>query len=141
MSATSVATEAIVSLPVADLENDGLLGMFPDGPRLIGTRCDDCGRAMLGERVVCSSCVSTQVSRIALPTTGVLYSYTRLHVGADGVRPLGYVDLDDDVRTLADLREDTIPLVPGLRVELVVDGDAWFFAPVDRARDRKKEND
>jgi uncharacterized OB-fold protein len=112
------------------MDEDGLLGSFPEGPRLIGTRCIQCGRTMIGTRIVCSSCVSTDVGRVALPTTGVLYSFTRLHVGGEGVRPLGYVDLDDDVRTLADIREGEIPLQPGIRVELGVEGDDWFFAQV-----------
>ena len=84
---------------------------------------------MIGARVVCSSCVSREVSRVALPTTGTLYSFTRLHVGGEGVRPVGYVDLDDGVRTLADIREGKVPLRPDMRVELGVDGDDWFFAP------------
>ena len=46
------------------------------------------------------------------------------------VRPIGYVDLDDDVRTLADIREGDVPLEPGIRVELGVDGDDWFFSRV-----------
>ncbi|MFT4306586.1 MAG: OB-fold domain-containing protein [Microbacterium sp.] len=125
-----VATEAPASQPIADLEQDSLLGYFPDGPRLVGTRCNDCGRVMIGARVVCSNCVGRDVARIELPTTGVLYSFTRLHVGGDGIRPLGYVDLDDDVRTLTDLREGEIPLRPGQRVELGVDGDDWYFSPV-----------
>lgn len=126
----TVQTEAAVSAPVADLETDGLLGTFPEGRRLVGTRCDRCGRAMIGARVVCSSCVGREVTRIALPATGVLYSFTRLHVGSDDVRPIGYVDLDGDVRTLADLREGATPLRPDVHVELGVDGDDWFFSPV-----------
>jgi len=132
--------EATVSRPNADLESDSLLGSFPDGPRLVGTKCDRCGRAMIGVRVVCSTCVGTDVSRIELPTTGVLYTFTRLHVGGDGVRILGYVDLDDDVRTLADLRENGTPLQPGLRVELGVDGDNWFFAPVSGATEGQSDD-
>ncbi len=120
--------EAAVSAPVADLDSDGLLGTFPEGRRLVGTRCDRCGRTMIGARVVCSSCVSREVSRVALPATGVLYSFTRLHIGGEGVRPVGYVDLDGGVRTLADIREGTVPLRPDMRVELGVDGDDWFFA-------------
>ena len=53
-----------------------------------------------------------------------------------GIRPpdvelarVGYVDLDDGVRTLADIREGTMPLRPDMRVELGLDGDDWFFAP------------
>ena len=127
---TATKTEALVSQPFSDLETDSLLGQFAEGPRLIGTRCGNCGQTMIGSRVVCSSCVSTDVSIIALPTTGVLYSFTRLHPSADVVRPLGYVDLDDDVRTLADIREGDTPLEPGIRVELGVDDDEWFFARV-----------
>lgn len=121
--------EAAVSVPVADLEADSLLGTFPEGSRLTGTQCNACGQRMIGTRIVCSACVSRDVSRIALPTRGVLYSFTRLHVGADGTRPIGYVDLDD-VRTLADIREGATPVVPDMTVELGVDGDDWFFAPV-----------
>lgn len=127
--------EVAVSLPVPDLESDSLLGSFPDGPRLVGTRCVACGLTMIGSRIVCSNCVGTDVARVALPTTGVLYSFTRLHLG-DTVRILGYVDLDDDVRTLADL-DETAPLVPGIRVELAVDGDDWRFAPVAAAAEQE----
>jgi uncharacterized OB-fold protein len=127
--------EATVSAAVADLDSDGLLGTFPEGRRLVGTRCGRCGRTMIGVRVVCSSCVSREVSRVALPATGVLYSFTRLHVsgehrGGEGVRPVGYVDLDDGVRTLADIREGRVPLRLDMRVELGVDGNDWFFAPI-----------
>lgn len=128
MSTTTPTGAVTVSAPIADLESTDLLGTFPEGKRLVGTRCTSCGRTMIGTRVVCSRCVSTDVERIALPTTGELYSFTRLHVGGEGVRPLGYVDLDDDVRTLTDLREDDVPLEPGIRVRLVVDGDDWAFA-------------
>ena len=130
--AVTLAPEAVISVPVADLESDSLLGTFPEGRRLVGTRCGECGRMMIGARVVCSSCVSRDVSRVALPTAGVLYSFTRLHglSGKQGVRPVGYVDLDDGVRTLADIREGGTPLRPDMRVELGTDGDDWFFAPV-----------
>ncbi|MGO7983635.1 zinc ribbon domain-containing protein, partial [Rhizobium johnstonii] len=70
MSATTTTAPAVVSRPVADLETDDLLGMFPEGPRLLGTRCDACGRTMIGARIVCSDCVGTEVTRVALPTTG-----------------------------------------------------------------------
>jgi len=131
--------EAVASAPVADLDSDGLLGDFPAGRRLVGTRCDQCGAAMIGTRVVCSACVSQAVSRIALPAAGVLYSFTRLHGlgGGAGVRPVGYVDLDLEsgrgVRTLADLREGAVPLRPDMRVVFGTDGDDWFFTPAESA--------
>lgn len=124
---------ATPSAPIADLDSDDLLGAFPEGPRLVGTRCDDCGATMIGARVVCSSCISRTVTRVPLPRTGTLYSFTRLHVGGDGTRAIGYVDLDDDVRTLADLRDGVTPLQPDSPVELGVDGDGWFFTPATGA--------
>lgn len=123
--------EATVSLAIPDLEDDNLLGEFAEGRRLVGSTCADCKTTMIGNRVVCSSCVSQNVSRVALPSTGTLYSFTRIRVGVEGgVRPLGYVDLDGvDVRTLADLREESGALAPDMRVQLVTDGDDWFFEP------------
>jgi uncharacterized protein len=135
----STATESVVSVPIADMEQADLLGQFVEGPRLVGTTCNECGRTMIGSRIVCSNCVSRDVSRVALPTTGVLYSFTRVHVPNQPVRPLGYVDLDDDVRTLADLREGDTPLVPGMRVALGVEGDDWFFAPVAGTDERNSD--
>lgn len=121
--------EALVSLAIADLDESSLIGDFPEGRRLIGTKCSDCETTMIGSRVVCSNCVSRNVERVALPTTGSLYSYTRIRVGVDGgVKPLGYVDLDGvGVRTLADLREGAGEFVPDMRVQLGTDGDDWFF--------------
>jgi len=127
--------EAPASQPIADMEADSLIGNFPEGQRLVGSQCNACGCTMIGSRVVCSSCISRDVSRVALPSTGVLYSFTRIHVGAEGIRPLGYVDLDNGVRTLADIHEGDIPLRPDMRVELDVEDD-WFFAP---AADDKRE--
>lgn len=129
-------SEAGVSATIADLDSDSLLGDFPEGRRLVGTRCDRCGQTMIGTRFACSSCVSRDVSRVALPTTGTLYTFTRVHglsskhSGGSGVRPLGYVDLDGGVRTLADLREGSVPLRVDQPVELGTDGDDWFFIPV-----------
>lgn len=127
----NASTEAPVSVPIADLESDSPIGDFPEGRRLVGTRCMACGTAMIGSRVVCSTCVSEDVERIALPDTGNLYTFTRVHVGTDSVRPIGYVDLDGvGVRTLTDLDESGKPLAPDTRVQLVVDGDAWYFASI-----------
>ncbi|WP_243076337.1 Zn-ribbon domain-containing OB-fold protein [Microbacterium sp. SS28] len=135
----STVTEAVaVPQPVADLESDGLLGVFPEGPRLVGTQCRACSRTMIGTRIVCSDCVGTDVTRVPLPTTGLLYTYTRLHVGAEGVRALGYVDFEGDVRTLTDLREDTGPLEPGIRVRLHVEGDDWWFAAAPATTEEKE---
>lgn len=127
----SARVEAAVSQAIADLEEDSLIDEFAEGRRLVGSRCSDCGTTMIGSRVACSSCVSRDIARVALPTTGTLYSFTRIHVGGEGVRPLGYVDLDGvSVRTLADLREGAHGLVPDMKVRLGTDGDLWFFEAI-----------
>ncbi|MGO1543642.1 MAG: Zn-ribbon domain-containing OB-fold protein [Gulosibacter sp.] len=126
----TTTTGVKVSTPLADLDDEQLIGDFAAGKRLVGTTCQDCEQHMIGARGFCSNCMSDNVRRIALPTNGTLYSFTRLHVGLEGTRPIGYVDLDGvGVRTLADLRETGQPLTPDIRVELVTEGDDWFFAP------------
>lgn len=124
----TTVTDVHVPQPIADLESDSLIAQFSDGPRLVGTQCESCGTTMIGSRVVCSNCVSQDVHQIALPTTGTLYSFTRVHARGEAPRAMGYVDLDDKVRTLADLRE-TRQLTPDMRVQLGFDGDAWYFEP------------
>ncbi len=130
MSTTAGLSAEGASLPIADLEDESSIDTFDEGIRLVGTLCDQCGKRMLGARVVCSACVSTEVSRVALQSTGTLYSFTTMRVGADQPRVLGYVDLDDGVRTLTDLREGDVPLVPDARVELRTSGASWWFTAV-----------
>lgn len=129
MTSTTAGAGVPVSTPTPDLDAENPLGEFDEGVRLVGTRCTTCGRTMLGARIVCSSCVSGDVQRVALPASGVLYSYTTLRVGPDAPRILGYVDLDD-VRTLASIREDGVAVSPDARVELRHDDADWWFTPV-----------
>lgn len=119
----------VMPQPNPDLDSDTLLGEFSEGSRLVGSRCEDCGTVMLGARVACSTCVGRALARVPLSTTGTLYTFTRLHTG-DGVRVLGYVDLDSGVRTLSNIREDS-PLHPGVRVGLEVAALDWWFAPLE----------
>lgn len=128
--------EAVVSAAVSDLEEDSLIAEFPEGRRLVGTRCNECNTTMIGNRIVCSTCVSRNVARVSLPKTGTLYSFTRIRVGVEGggIRPLGYVDLDGvGVRTLTDLHESDIVLTPDMTVQLGTEGDDWFFEPTPAA--------
>lgn len=132
----SAIPETAITTPIPDLEAEHLLGSFPDGPGLVGTRCGSCGNTMLGARTVCSSCVGLDVEPACLSRTGELYTFTRLYL-KETVRTIGYVDLAEGVRTLADVRSDGQDLVPGLQVALGVDGDQWFFAPaIEEERQR-----
>lgn len=124
----SSTLETASTAPVPDLEAKDLLDRFDDGPGLAGTRCSACDKTMLGVRVVCSSCVGTDVHRVCLSRQGRLYTFTRLHLKGT-VRTIGYVDLDNGVRTLADIREKGHELRPDLAVALGVEGEQWFFTP------------
>lgn len=126
-------------VPDADLRDGSMIRDFSHGTRLVGTRCIDCGGSALGERSVCSTCVSRNVQVIPLATTGKLYSFTVLHVGNGGEsRPLGYVDLDDGVRVLSTLRAGSHALRPEVRVELASDGDEWWFAVMPAAVENER---
>ena len=52
---------------------------IPEGadPYLEGHKCGNCGATFLGERDVCSKCgARDQMSKVTLPNTGKLYSYS-----------------------------------------------------------------
>lgn len=124
----SALLNEVTTLPIADLDDEELLGEFADGPGLRGSKCDACATTMLGVRVVCSSCVSTDLGEVCLAREGNLYSFTRLHrKGTE--RTIGYVDLADNVRTLADIRDDGHELRPDMAVKLQVEDEQWFFIP------------
>lgn len=61
-------------VPVAD----DLFELTPDGPCLIGSQCSACGSTYFPLALSCRNpaCVEKAVARIALPTRGVLFSYT-----------------------------------------------------------------
>lgn len=124
----SAITETGITVPISDLDEENLLGQFAEGPGLVGTRCSTCKGTMLGMRVVCSTCVSVDIERVRLSGEGKLYTFTRLH-HKDVVRTIGYVDLEEGVRTLADIRQNGGDLEPGLGVQLSIEGAQWFFTP------------
>jgi uncharacterized OB-fold protein len=95
------------------------LGVSADGkPVLLGAVCRACGSRMFPPSPVCSTCMSEDVEREAMPRTGTLYSFTTVHVGPknwDKPYELGYVDLENGVRVFAHLRGD---VAIGTQVEL-----------------------
>ena len=85
-------------------------------PRLLGTRCIDCGEHFFPRRAVCAKCLSTHTVDAALGPRGTLYSYTFVHFplfGSMRVEHVGYgvgqVDLAEGPRVqlpLAGKQED-----------------------------------
>lgn len=60
-------------VPVAE----GLWVIADDGrPRLVGSRCDDCGTTTFPTVGGCARCTGANLSAVELPTTGTLWSWT-----------------------------------------------------------------
>jgi uncharacterized OB-fold protein len=85
-------------------------------PRLLGTRCEDCGEHFFPRRAVCAKCLSERTTDVELGPRGTLYSYTFVHFplfGSMRVEHVGYgvgqVDLTEGPRVqlpLAGKQED-----------------------------------
>jgi len=85
-------------------------------PRLLGTRCEDCGEHFFPRRAVCARCLSRRTVDVELGPRGSLYSYTFVHFplfGSTRVEHVGYgvgqVDLPEGPRVqlpLAGKQED-----------------------------------
>jgi uncharacterized OB-fold protein len=74
-------------------------------PRLLGTRCEDCGEHFFPRRKVCAKCLSERTSETLLGPGGTLYSYTFVHFplfGSTRMEHVGYgvgqVDLPEGPR-------------------------------------------
>ena len=137
-------------LPVAE----GLFTWPSDNPRLIGSRCNDCGTHVFPSQGSGPNCTGTDVSTVELANRGSLWTWTVQGfppksppylgpVGAEDFEPfgVGYVELPGEVKvesrlTVADPSELSI----GMEMELVVvpltvddNGDevvTFAFAPV-----------
>ena len=85
-------------------------------PRLLGSRCEDCGEHFFPRRAVCAKCLSERTADVLLGPRGTLYSYTFVHFplfGSTRLEHVGYgvgqVDLPEGPRVqlpLAGRQED-----------------------------------
>ncbi|HZR82830.1 MAG TPA: zinc ribbon domain-containing protein [Candidatus Binatia bacterium] len=106
-----------------------------EAPKLLGTRCDDCGEYFFPKRAVCAKCLSENTAEAEIGPSGTLYSYTFVHFplfGSTKMEHVGYgvgqVDLPEGPRVqtpLAGKQEDFrvgMPLVAELE-PIREDGD------------------
>lgn len=87
-------------------------------PVLIGGCCAQCKGRMFPACPVCPACASEDVQEEAMPRSGLVYSFSIVHAGAQSWRKpftVGYVDLANGVRLFAHLRG---PVTIGAQVEL-----------------------
>ncbi len=113
---------------------------------LVGVRCKACGKAFLGERLVCPNC--TAVNRfepVTFSRTGELYAYTIVYQSAPGI-PVPYISAIIDLPEGVSVRANLVDIEPrpenlkfGMKVEMVTrkvredsegnDVIAFFFRP------------
>ncbi len=134
---------------------DDILELTDDGPRLIGSRCKQCGNHVFPRSSGCARCTGDEMERVTLATQGTLWAWTIQgfppkappYLGeADPTKfqpyGVGYVELPGQVKVEARLTEsDPTKLRTGLEMELTTvplrkneDGDeivTFAFAPTD----------
>ncbi len=110
---------------------DGLFTWPDDDPRLIGSRCDDCGAVTFPRQESCPRCTSTNVGEHLLSRTGTLWTWT-----IQGFRPksppyegpadfepypVGYVELPGEVKVeslLVEVAPEQLRI--GMEMELAI---------------------
>ncbi len=115
---------------------------------LVGVRCKACGKAFLGERLVCPACTAiNQFEPVTFSRTGELYAYTIVHQSAPGI-PVPYISAIIDLPEGVSVRANIVDVEPrpenlkfGMKVEMVTrkvredsegnDVIAFFFRPVE----------
>ena len=97
-------------------------------PYLEGHKCGSCGATFLGERNVCSKCgARDQMSKVTLPNSGKLYSYSIVHRSFPGIDVpyiSAIVDLDDGTAikgNLINVEPDPEKIEFDMPVEVVFD--------------------
>lgn len=129
--------------PVAE----GLFTGPPDEPRLIGSRCLDCGVVTFPAQGSCPACTSVAVEERLLGRTGTLWTWTvqgfrpkEPYRGPEDFEPygVGYVELPGEVLVEGRLTvADPERLRIGMAMELVVvpfgDRVTYAFAPAGEA--------
>ena len=143
---TSVADQ----VPIAE----GLFTWPSNDPRLIGSKCNNCGVVTFPAQNSCPACSSTDTANIELERRGKLWTFTLQcflpnrppYEGPETPETfqpfgVGYVELPDQTRVQTRIKtRDVNRLHVGMDMELVVekyierDGKdvvAYFFTPVD----------
>ena len=97
---------------------------IPQRYRYEAAKCSKCGKIFFPPRVVCSACRGTEFTKVILAQSGVVETYTVIHVAPSGFGDqvpyaVGIVKLDDGVKITTQIADvDPQQLAIGDRVHL-----------------------
>jgi uncharacterized OB-fold protein len=92
--------------------------------RLIGVKCENCGKIFISPRKICPNCKSTKLIDVSLPRKGKIYSYTIINALPSerknyGPYIMAIVELENGCRLTAEIVDCKIEdLKIGMPVEL-----------------------
>jgi uncharacterized OB-fold protein len=95
----------------------------PDGLRLCGAECAQCGTRIFPAAGVCPSCNSEQMQRLVLAGEGTLYAFSTVHIAPaawETPYTIGYVDLPENVRVFGKVAA-SVELKPDARVSVRIE--------------------
>jgi uncharacterized OB-fold protein len=100
--------------------------VIPEGgekPYLVAYRCEKCGMLYFPKVNICLNCFSEDFAKQPLSGKGKVYSYTIQYTPQPGLKaPLtvGYIDLPEDLRVLAQIIAEPEQMKIGMDVEVTV---------------------
>lgn len=104
---------------------EGRFVMDAEGGKLLGHKCNSCGRLYFPKVQFCFECFGKDLEEIALSRRGKLYTFTTCYYNSMYlVAPytIGFVDLTDGVRVFAPLiAVEGKPFELGMDMELVIE--------------------
>lgn len=115
-----------MAVPLTDDNGQALFTWPSDNPRLIGSKCSECGEVVFPQRPQCPKCYRETMQSLELSPRGRVYSATVSHLppaGYQGAAPyaIGTVELPERVLIPAHFRGLAEVLSIGTEVELVLE--------------------
>jgi len=106
-------------------------GLFDEagGGRLLGNKCNSCGRIYFPQAPFCFDCLGEIMEEVVLSRRGKLYSYTIGRMASTHFQPsyaVGLIDLPEGVRVFTPLimtKDETYTI--GMEMELVIE-ELWL---------------
>lgn len=133
--ATGGAAYCDDALPFEDSDFEDRQDFIIDGDEvfLCGSRSRSSGSLAFPRRTVCQDTGARDMEPITFGPLGTLYSFSTVHVSSSRDVPytIGYVDFENGLRVLAELRTQAPEaLTCDKPVKLVTEGTRWYVTPL-----------